>query len=119
MVAISYTAAMLCLQMNTMTIPFGLIGRCFSGFPGNEEAVKSALISAACVAVGSLRDFLTKVLDYAEARLRADSSDFLRGNIKSFKCSKDSSLRREYIIVASHSNWLYSCWDNGSGTVFS
>ncbi|BBN00658.1 hypothetical protein MPTK1_2g00960 [Marchantia polymorpha subsp. ruderalis] len=56
----AWTAA-ITLEMNTMTIPFGLIGRCFSGFPGNEEAVKSALISAACVAMGSLREFLTKV----------------------------------------------------------
>ncbi|KAL2641840.1 hypothetical protein R1flu_009427 [Riccia fluitans] len=57
---LSWTRAIM-LEMATMGIPFTLIGRCFSALPGNEEAVKTALLSAARVAINALREDFTEV----------------------------------------------------------
>ncbi|KAL3678070.1 hypothetical protein R1sor_021026 [Riccia sorocarpa] len=59
-VQLSWTRA-ISLEMTTMKIPFTLLGRCFSTFPGNEEDVKTALLNAAHVAISSLREAFTKV----------------------------------------------------------
>ncbi|CAM6105290.1 unnamed protein product [Calypogeia fissa] len=49
------------LEMSTMTTAFGLIGQCFSAFAASGDASRSALVSAACLTMTSLREFFTKV----------------------------------------------------------